>query len=830
MSTSAQPQQKIQLQIEGMSCASCVGRVERSLKKIAEVSEAQVNLATETATVLSQTVLDPQLLVDAVEKAGYGASVLPSTDLKQLQLRVEGMSCASCVGRVERSLMQIPGVIAAEVNLATETAQLRLNRKLDPQCVLDTLHKAGYPAQLLEPTSALVPNDLTLKRQQEAQQFSQQLWLALSLALPVVMLEMGGHLIPALHHWITAAIGDYNWPIQFILCSLLMIFPGRRFYQLGLPALWRGTPDMNSLVALGTLAAYSYSVVATFWPQLLGQGQLAVYYESAVVIICLILFGRFLEAKAKGRSSQAIAHLIGLQPQTAHVWRDAQWIEIPIQAVQRQDILLIKPGEKIPSDGIVIEGNSHVDESMLSGEAIPCAKQLGDRVIGGTINQQGSLQIRCSAVGADTVLAQIVAMVEQAQAAKLPIQNMVDKITLWFVPAVLLLAAVTFVVWWICYPAPALAMALISAVSVLIVACPCAMGLATPTSIMVGTGRAAQLGILFRNGEALQQLTAAQVVAFDKTGTLTQGKAELSDFEVMAGQDRQQLLAYAASIEAQSEHPIAVAMVRAALQQQLDLLPISEFQSIAGYGVQAKIANQQLSLGAARLMQHLGLSIDAFAGHAQQLAAQGKTPFFLAIETQVLAIFAVADGLKPESAAVIQHLQSLGLKVALISGDQQRTAEYVAQQLGIDQVVAEVLPQQKVDAIEALKGQYGTLAYVGDGINDAPALAAADIGIAIGTGTDIAIESADVVLMSGDLQGISNAIALSKACIGNIKQNLFWAFAYNVALIPIAAGLLYPVFSLRLSPMFAAAAMALSSVFVLTNALRLSRFKPNHSI
>ncbi|KAA8734984.1 copper-translocating P-type ATPase [Acinetobacter qingfengensis] len=824
MSISPQFSKKLELNINGMSCASCVARVERALKKIDGVEDATVNLATEKATVFVKDHLDPQILISTLDKAGYPAELLQSPHSAQhIQLDIEGMSCASCVGRVEKALNKIEGVKTATVNLATEKADIQLQHPLTPQLLIQAVEKAGYQAKLVQTSTT---KDLSLKREQEAQILYRQFIIALIFTLPVFILEMGGHLIPALHHWIMIHIGLNNsWLIQFIFATVVLIFPGRRFYQLGIPALFRGAPDMNSLVAVGTLAAYSYSLIATFLPQWLPEQNIAVYYESAVVIVTLILFGRYLEARAKGRTSQAIAHLIGLQAKTAHIQRDQQIIDIPVKDLQLNDVMIIKPGEKIPTDGTVIEGSSYVDESMMTGEPLAVAKVTDDQVIGGTVNQQGSLHVRCTAIGEQTVLAQIVQMVEQAQGSKLPIQTQVDKVTLWFVPAVMLLALITFVTWLILAPSPALSLALVNAVAVLIIACPCAMGLATPTSIMVGTGRAAEMGVLFRNGEALQRLKDTQVVAFDKTGTLTQGKPELTEFICANGQNPDHLLAYAASLETQSEHPIAQAIVQAARVKQLDLLAIEHFQAIAGYGIQGFIESRTVYIGAARFMQKLDFAIDEFLQQAQQFAEQGKTPFYLAIEQQVVAMFAVTDPVKPDSKHAIEQLHQLGLHVAMISGDNQKTAQYIAQQLGIDDVVAEVLPEQKVQSLQALKQKYAVTAYVGDGINDAPALAAADVGLAIGTGTDVAIETADVVLMSGSIQGVVNAFAISKATISNIKQNLFWAFAYNVALIPVAAGLLYPKFGILLSPMFAAAAMALSSVFVLSNALRLKTFK-----
>ncbi len=583
---------------------------------------------------------------------------------------------------------------------------------------------------------------------------------------------------------------------------------------------------MNSLVSVGTLAAYLYSIVATFAPTLLPPGTVNVYYEAAAVIVVLILLGRYLEARAKGRTSQAIQRLVGLQPKTARVRREGAVAEIPIIDVMVGDVIEVRPGERIPVDGEVVDGNSYVDEAMITGEPVPVAKASGSAVTGGTVNQQGALAFRATAVGEATLLAQIIRMVEDAQGSKLPIQAMVDRVTMWFVPAVMGVAALTFVAWLILGPSPALTFALVNAVAVLIIACPCAMGLATPTSIMVGTGRGAELGVLFRKGEALQLLRDARVVAVDKTGTLTEGRPALTDMQVIDGFDRSGVLALAAAVEAKSEHPVGVAIVAAATAEGIAIPETTDFDSVTGYGVRALVNGNRVDIGADRYMHSLGVDAAGFAANAMQLADEGKSPLYVAVDGRLAAIMAVADPIKATTPAAIAALHRLGLKIAMVTGDNARTAESIARRLGIDVVVAEVLPEGKVAAVENLRAAHGRVAFVGDGINDAPALAAADVGIAVGTGTDVAIEAADVVLMSGHLNGVATAIALSQATIGNIRQNLFWAFAYNTALIPVAAGLLYPVWGVLLSPMFAAGAMAMSSVFVLGNALRLRRFSP----
>ena len=805
------------LPIEGMTCASCVGRVEKALKKVEGVENAEVNLATEKAMISSSQPLDLIAVTKAVERAGY--KVLAS---QPIELSIEGMTCASCVGRVEKALKKVEGVQQANVNLATERAWVQGNAQVQSSDLIQAVKKAGYTAKQIE-QNARVRQD---KKATEQQQLKRDLMISLILAVPVFILEMGSHMIPAFHMWVMDNIGtQQSWLIQFVLTTLVLIFPGRRFYQKGIPALWRLAPDMNSLVAVGTLAAYSFSLVATFIPQVLPEGTVNVYYEAAAVIVSLILLGRYFEAKAKGRTSQAIQHLVGMQAKTARVHHNGQVTEVPIAEVTTETIVEIRPGERVPVDGEVIEGQSYIDESMITGEPVPVKKQVGDQVVGGTVNQNGTLNFRVTAIGESSVLAQIIRMVEQAQGSKLPIQALVDKVTMWFVPMVMLLAMLTFIVWFIFGPDPALTFSLVNAVAVLIIACPCAMGLATPTSIMVGTGRGAEMGVLFRKGEALQALQEVKVIAVDKTGTLTEGKPTLTDFYVQPGFEREQVLRIVASVEAKSEHPIALAIVQAAEQQNISLLPITTFDSVTGFGIKAEVEGQAVHIGADRYMQQLGLDVTPFKDEAAHLGQEAKTPIYVAIDQKLVAIIAVADPIKDTTYAAIAGLHQLGLKVAMITGDNRHTAQAIAAKLHIDQVIAEVLPDGKVDAIRQLQQQYGRVAFVGDGINDAPALAQADVGLAIGTGTDVAIEAADVVLMSGSLQGVPNAIALSQATIKNIRQNLFWAFFYNIALIPIAAGVLYPAFGILLSPIFAAGAMALSSVFVLGNALRLKYFQ-----
>jgi len=810
---------KMSLQIKGMSCASCVSRIETALKKVDGVTNASVNLATERAEITSGTPIDREALIKAVEHAGYEVADAAT------ELSIDGMTCASCVSRVEKALKAVPGVKEANVNLATERATITGTANV--AALIAAIDKAGYDAKEIQ-TAIPDQTEHLEKKDQERAELKRDLILATIFALPVFILEMGSHLIPGMHHLIAQTIGIQNsWYLQFILTTLVLLIPGRRFYIHGLPALLRLAPDMNSLVAVGTLAAYLFSIVATFMPSILPAGTVNVYYEAAAVIVALILLGRFLEAKAKGRTSEAIQRLVSLQAKVAHVSRDHQIIDIPIDQVVVGDFIIVKPGERVPVDGKVVEGKSFVDESMITGEPIPVEKKIDSDVVGGTINQNGTLSFKAVAVGGETMLAQIIRLVEQAQGAKMPIQAVVDKITLWFVPAVMAAAVLTFLIWLIFGPSPALTFALVNAVAVLIIACPCAMGLATPTSIMVGTGRGAELGVLFRKGEALQLLKDAKVVAVDKTGTLTEGHPVLTDFEVTEFFQRDHVLSMVAAVESRSEHPIAKAIVDAAIKENLTLPKVNQFDSVTGMGVYADIdENGEIHIGADRYMLQLNIDISPFASAAQRLGDEGKSPLYVAIQGKLAGIIAVADPIKSTTPSAIKALHQLGLKVAMVTGDNARTAQAIARQLGIDEVIAEVLPEGKVKAVQSLKAKYGNIAFVGDGINDAPALAEADVGLAIGTGTDVAIESADVVLMSGNLQGVANAIALSKATIGNIHQNLFWAFAYNTMLIPVAAGLLYPAYGILLSPIFAAGAMALSSVFVLANALRLRRFQP----
>ncbi len=809
----------LKLQLTGLNCGACVGRAEQALTSVAGVREAAVNLANANATVHYDAPADTGKLTAALAKAGYPAT------LDQITLDIENMSCASCVGRVERALAAAEGVAEVSVNLASETATVKfVAGATTPQILAGISTQAGYAAK---PRSEA--QDRPATKAAEAEAVWQQFLIAAVLTLPVFVVEMGGHFIPGVHHLIANTIGmQTSWVLQFVLVTAVLAWPGRVFFARGVPSLLKGAPDMNALVAIGTFAAWGFSTVATFLPQLLPAGTRAVYFEAAAVIVTLILLGRWLEARAKGRTGEAIRKLVGLQPKSALIAVDGDTQEMPIAEIAVGQIIRVRPGERVALDGLVTQGNSFVDESMITGEPVPVEKTVGSQVTGGTVNGASSLDVRVTRTGSETMLAQIIRMVEDAQGAKLPIQDLVNRITMYFVPAVLAVAVVTVLVWLVFGPDPALGLALVAGVAVLIVACPCAMGLATPTSIMVGTGRAAEMGVLFRKGDALQALRDANVVAFDKTGTLTEGRPALTTLDVTDFPEND-VLRLVASVEDHSEHPIARAIVQAAKDRGLSLTTPKDFKTLTGYGISASVDGHGVLVGADRLMAREGIALDALTEAANRIAAEGQTPLYAAIDGKLAALIGVSDPVKPATPAAIKALHAQGKTVAMITGDNAATAQVIAARLGIDHVVAEVLPEGKVRAIRDLQQKHGKLAFVGDGINDAPALAAADIGIAIGTGTDVAIESADVVLMSGDIGGVVNAFEVSRRTMRNIRENLFWAFAYNTALIPVAAGVLYVFGGPLLSPILAAGAMALSSVFVLSNALRL-RWVPKQEI
>jgi heavy metal translocating P-type ATPase len=807
----------IDIPVDGMTCASCVGRVEKAISAVPGVSAAAVNLATGKARV-TLAGAETSAIADAIRSAGYepGATTIA--------LAISGMTCASCVGRVEKALRTVPGVLSAEVNLATERATVRVADGAITPALVAAAMAAGYEAKPLDEERS-DDGDAAARREAEQSALFRAVVVAALATLPLLVLEMGPHLSEAFHHWLYARIDAFVLKlIAFGLTTIVLFGPGLRFFLKGWPALMRGAPDMNALVMLGAGAAYAYSVVATFAPGWLPAGTDYTYFETGAVIVTLILLGRWFEARAKGRTSEAIKRLVQLQARSARVLRDGVESEIAIEHVRVGDLVLVRPGEKIPVDGEVVDGASYVDEAMVTGEPAPAHKSVGSAVIGGTINRNGALRFRAEKVGADTLLAQILRMVEQAQGAKLPIQALVDRVTNWFVPAVIAVALATFAAWLAFGPSPALTYALVNAVAVLIVACPCAMGLATPTSIMVGTGRAAELGILFRQGAALQGLSEVGTIAFDKTGTLTKGRPEVTRFIAAEGFAEQEALRLAASAESASEHPSAEAIVAEAKRRGLALAPAADFTAEPGLGISARVEGHDILVGSQKLMAQRKVALGDLADKAAAFARDGESPLYVAVDGKLAGLVTVADQVKPGSSAAIAALKALGLRIVMVTGDNRATAEAIAARLGIDAVEAEVLPTDKAAIVQRLQADGAKVAFVGDGINDAPALAQADIGIAMGAGTDIAIESADIVLISGDLRHVPEAIGLSKATMTNIRQNLGWAFGYNVLLIPVAAGALYPLWGVLMSPVFASFAMAFSSVSVLANALRLRRF------
>jgi len=809
----------VSLPIDGMSCASCAQSVEEGLQAVEGVLRAEVNFATERADVS----FDPSRvrmrdLVQAVADSGYEVRTTETT------LTVQGMSCASCASSVESGLEVLDGVLEASVNIANDRATVRsVPGTVEPADFTAAIRNAGY--DVVDTEGAADRTDVEREaREEEKQSMKSKFLWALAFALPVFVLEMGVMHVPAVETWIQQIASTQTlYYVLFGLTSVVMFGPGRYFFKHGWPALKNGSLDMNTLVMIGTSAAYGYSVVATFLPGVLPEGTVHVYYEAAATIVTLILAGNYMEALAKGRASDAIRTLLDLQATTARVLRDGEEVEVEVRDVVPGDVIRVRPGEKVPVDGEVLDGSSYVDESMVTGEPEPVNKTEGDEVVGGTINETGSFAVRATRVGEETVLSQIVEMVEEAQGSAPPIQSLADQVVRVFVPFVLATAAITFGIWMVFGPDPVLTFALVTAVSVLIIACPCAMGIATPISVMVGTGRAAELGVYVREGEALQSLHTTDVVALDKTGTLTKGRPEVTDVLPQNGFEEDDLLRWAAAVEAQSEHPIGEAILARAQERGLDLPAASGFDAVPGHGVEATVEGRSVAVGAARLMNRLGVSLAGQEATADDLADAAKTPLYVAVDGTLAAVVAVADPIKDSTPPALDALHQLGMGVAMITGDDERTAQAIARELGIDRVQAEVLPDAKAEAVTRFQEQDQTVAFVGDGINDAPALAQADVGIAIGTGTDVAIESGDIVLMTGDLRGVPNAVSLSQSTMRNIKQNLFWAFAYNVLLIPVAAGVLYPAIGLLLSPALAALAMVASDLFVVGNALRLRR-------
>jgi Cu+-exporting ATPase len=742
---------------------------------------------------------------------------------EKISFGVRGMTCASCVARVERAVKKVPGVLEATVNLATEKASVDyLPEVASPGGIRAAIADAGYdPAEVTE-----TPDHEREAREAEQWALRKSLMLAGGFTGPLVALAMAPMLLPGLGSLMAQLLPVAAWDwLQLALATPVQFVAGRRFYRQGWAEIRHRSPGMSTLVVLGSSAAYAYSVLALTVPGLFPAGTANLYFEAAAVIITLILLGKYLEARAKGRTSEAIKKLLRLQPKTARLVREDQTLEVPIEEVVPGDQIAVRPGERIAVDGVVSEGHSYVDESMISGEPVPVEKEPGGEVVGGTVNQTGAFLFRATRVGADTVLARIIKMVEDAQASKPPIQRLADRIAGVFVPVVILVAALTFCLWLLVGPSPALSYAFVAGVSVLVIACPCAMGLATPTAIMVGTGKAAEMGSLFRKGTALELMSRVDTVVLDKTGTLTKGHPELTDvWAIDLGED--ELLRLVAAGEEQSEHPIARAVVEGARARGLTWERPESFLARPGLGLEATVSGRRLFVGADRYMSELGVDLAATRERAARLADEAKTTLYVAVEGRLAGLLAVADPLKPGALEAVGALRDMGMDVAMLTGDADRTARAVAREAGIDRVLAEVLPDQKAAEVERLQTEGRRVAFVGDGINDAPALARADVGVAIGTGTDIAIETADVVLMSGELRGVVNAVALARRTLRIIVLNFVWAYAYNVALIPVAAGVLYPALGVLLNPMLAAAAMSVSSLFVVTNSLRLRRFAP----
>ncbi|MGC4107468.1 MAG: heavy metal translocating P-type ATPase [Thermomicrobiales bacterium] len=848
--------------VEGMTCAACVRRVEKALEKVDGVQSATVNLATERASVeFDPALVTADTLNAAVEKAGYHAgaiviqkprvsslpviqpvTIAPSAasteaapdDSSALTLDIEGMTCAACVRRVEKALDKVEGVASASVNLATERATVSLTpgAAVDPQALVAAIGAAGYTATLPKPStpdiaaadaateisSAEAEEDARIARR-DAELASTKRKALISLGVGLVM--MAAMYVPLPISEMTLA------PLMLIAATIVQVWAGRVFYEQAWLAAKHRTTNMNTLVAVGTSVAFGYSAFVTLWPQLAERWGFPyhLYYETAVIIIALILLGRWMEGKARKSTGDAIRALMGLQARTARVVRGGSEVDIPIEQVAVGDVVRVRPGEKVPVDGTLLEGTSALDESMLTGESLPVTKRTGDNVIGATINGTGTFLMQATRVGRDTVLAQIVRLVEDAQGSKAPMQRLADTIASIFVPIVLGVSVLTFFIWWIWGPSPILSYAIPAVVSVLVIACPCALGLAAPTAIMVGTGKAAELGVLVRGGEALEMAKAIDTIVLDKTGTITKGEPSLVAVETVNGFDSDDLLRLVAAAEVGSEHPLGAAIVKGVQGKGWTLPKVSAFEAIAGHGIVATVEGRRVSVGNVALMTRDGIAVASLESSAHGLADSGATPMYAAVDGQLAGVLGVADTLKPGAAETIAELKALGLDVWMVTGDNERTARAIAAKVGIENVLAGVLPAQKAEKIRALQAENRTVGMVGDGINDAPALAQANLGIAIGTGTDVAMAASDITLIGDDLKGIVTAIALSRRTVQTIRQGLFWAFAYNVVLIPVAMGVLYPAFGILLSPVLAAAAMAMSSVSVVTNALRLRGFQ-----
>lgn len=814
---------KKSLLVEGMTCAACAKAIERTLGKLDGVKTATVNLASEKLVLeYNEDQLTLDEIFSKVSQIGY--QLKEEETLREITIPIAGMTCASCSSAVERALNKLEGITKASVNFATERAVIQYdNNQVRISQIKQAIKKTGYEPLELEIQQNV--DQEAEKRQKDIKTLWNKFVISIIFALPLLYIAMG-HMLGAP---LPAFLDPHMNPLTFALVQLLLTLPvmvaGNKFYTVGFKALFRRSPNMDSLIAIGTSAAFLYGIYAVI--QILGGNHdmaMELYFETAAVIITLILLGKYLEAVSKGKTSEAIKKLMGMQPKTALVIQDGKELIIPIEEVEVGDIVLVKPGEKIPVDGVIVEGYSAVDESMLTGESIPIEKHVGDTVIGGSINKNGSLQFQTTKVGKDTVLSQIIKLVEDAQGSKAPIAKMADIISGYFVPIVISIAIIASILWFVTGHSTIFSLTIF--ISVLVIACPCALGLATPTAIMVGTGKGAEYGVLIKGGEALETAHKIKTIVFDKTGTITEGKPKVTDIIVKGNITEEQLLSLAATAEKGSEHPLGEAIVRAQEEKNLPLKKMENFMSIPGRGIEVTIDGSNILLGNKKLMVEKNIAID-LESESNRLANEGKTPMYVAKDHVLVGIIAVADVVKENSRKAINRLHNMGIQVAMITGDNQRTAEAIAKEVGIDIVLAEVLPEDKANEVKKLQEKGQKVAMVGDGVNDAPALAQADVGIAIGSGTDVAMESADIVLMRSDLLDVVTAIQLSKSTIRNIKQNLFWAFAYNSAGIPLAAGALYLFGGPLLDPMFAAAAMALSSVSVVSNALRLKRFKPN---
>lgn len=833
---SQESNEQVDLPITGMTCAACARRIERKLSKATGVTSAGVNFATSRATVE----YDPKAtgvgeLIDVVKAIGYGTAGTVRADfIVDDSARPAGSSV-----QLEGYLNKLGGIVNATFNLSTmEVLVEYLPGATDPKTIRRALEDFGYKVREVSSGGVEEAADSEREaREAEYRDLLRKFWVAALLSLPVLVIAMSHGRISFLN------FAGVNW-LQLALTTPVVFYCGWQFYRGAWAAFRHRAADMNTLIGVGTGTAYLYSVAATFFPRffvatapddmggmagMTGQPMAPVYFEAASVIIALILLGRLLESRAKGRTSEAIRRLMGLQAKTARVLRDGLEIDLPVEEVLPGDLILVRPGEKIPVDGIVEDGASAVDESMLTGESLPVEKSAGEEVFGATINKTGAFRFRATKVGRDTVLQQIVKMVQDAQGSRAPIARMADIISGIFTPVVISIAIATFVIWFIAAPEGVrFTMALNTFVSVLIIACPCALGLATPTAVMVGTGRGAENGVLIKGGSSLEIAHKLQTIVLDKTGTITRGRPTLTDVLPVAGVEENELLRLVAATERRSEHPLGQAIVRGAEERDLKGGEVSRFNALAGHGVEATVEGKNLLLGTAKLMTERGVALNGFEDRAAHLAEDGKTPVYAAVDGQFSGLLAIADEIKPESKAAISAMQRMGLEVVMMTGDNRRTAEAVAREVGIKRVLAEVLPEDKAREVKRLQSEKKLVGMVGDGINDAPALAQADVGIAIGTGTDVAIEASDITLIRGDLRGVVTAIALSRATIRTIKQNLFWAFIYNVVGIPVAAGLLYPFTGWLLSPVIASAAMSLSSVSVVANSLRLRRFRPHH--